>query len=201
MNARVMDSRGGLPILYVVITAALGLGLLASGYLNYYQSQQARQTQQLLQGQITDLNYQVKLDQAKLSPSSSTSPSLSPSSSPAALPAAAVTATVVFSQLGANVTASAPVADLTYTYTTVNVLAVAELTATSLAANPACKPGALGLLVRRPLGDAPQTSQSHFIKKLGNYNFYYVPATTSCNAAVAADQAALMNTILPTLAN
>jgi len=205
-----MWQRGGAPILFIMIIGALGLGLAASVYLNYYQYQHSAQDKQLLQGQITDLRYQVVRDaQAASTPIPSPSGSASPTPSATATPATVLGAQVVtFSELGAKVTPSDPVGDLTYSYQKVGTLAVANLTSTSLMAKyAACRPGALGMLVRRPPGSKPSTSASKLVKTLGEYTFYYVPPTSNCGtttagrAVVANDISAVQNVILPTLAN
>jgi cytoskeletal protein RodZ len=72
-----------------VIAAALGLGFGASAFLNVAQFQRADQERKLMQGEITDLRYQVDQDKkngtadaATPSPSPSGSPTPSPSASP-----------------------------------------------------------------------------------------------------------------------
>ncbi len=206
-----MSQRGRAPILLIVIMATLGLGLGASGYLNYVQYQRAEQDKKQLQGQITDLRYQLTQNQQLASVKTTPSPSPEPGNSPSSIDAPAVlgTQSVALSQLGVKLSASDPIADLTYAYQPVGVLAVANLTTASLVAKyPACKPGAaLGMIVRRPPGSKPATSASKLIKTLGKYNFYYVPPTSNCasdasgRAVVAAAQAALTSTVLPTLSN
>jgi len=63
------------------------------------------------------------------------------------------------------------------------------------------------MIVRRPLNSRPTSSASKLIKPLGDFNYYYVPATSNCGGtsagrtAVTAAQAALINTALPTLTN
>jgi hypothetical protein len=74
-----MNQRGSIN-LPVVIAAAFGIGLAASMYLNYSQSQTAEQDRKLMQGQITDLRYQVKQD--GLASASSASPTPSPLATP-----------------------------------------------------------------------------------------------------------------------
>lgn len=71
----------------VVIAGALGAGFAASVFLNYVQHERAAQDEKQLQGQITDLQYQVNLDrQSKASPSPSPTPDASPSPSPTPTP-------------------------------------------------------------------------------------------------------------------
>jgi hypothetical protein len=91
-----LSQRGGIS-LPIVIAAALGLGFGASAFLNIAQFQRADQERKLLQGEITDLRYQVEQDKKNgvadasqsPSPSPSDSPSPSPSASPSPSPAVA----------------------------------------------------------------------------------------------------------------
>jgi hypothetical protein len=204
----VMSQAGRASILLIVICAALGLGLVASLYLNYDLAQRADQDRKQMKGEITDLRYQLKQDQEGVSPQASASPSPSPSPSPSGSPVLGAQS-VDLVQLGVKLAPVDPIADLTYSYQLVSGLATANLTTTSLLAKyPACKPNtALGMIVRRPLNSKPNTSASKLIKKLGDYNYYYVPSTAGCandaagRAMLAADRAALVNTVLPTLSN
>lgn len=193
----------------VIIAAVFGLGLGASMYLNVVQHQRAESDKKLLQGEITDLRYQVKQDQTTVSPTASPAPSLSPSSSPSptAEPAVAGTSSVTISQFGVKLTTSDPITDLAYAPQVSARLEVAGFTTESLVAKyPGCKPGtALGMLVRRPKSQkAP--SWNKFIKTIDNYSYYYSAATTGNCApdqagrdALAAARAALVTTVLPTL--
>lgn len=198
--------------LWVIIAGTLSLGFIASAYLNFYQYQQAKQEQNQLQGQITDLTYQVKQDHspggdASTSPSATPAAGTSPSPSPGASPAVAGTASIQISQFGVNFTVSDPIVDLTYAPVESGGLIVAGLTTQSLLAKyPGCTPAnaALGMLVRRPQGQAPR-SQDKLIKSLGGYSFYYVAPLSYCTSdsagrnIIAADSAALSGTALPTL--
>ncbi|MDB5178692.1 MAG: hypothetical protein JWN01_635 [Patescibacteria group bacterium] len=205
-----MSQRGfiRLPILIAIV---LGLGFGASGYLNYSQHQRAEQDKKLLQGQITDLRYQLKQDQQAVgspspSPSGSVEPAPTPSPSPS--PAVAGTASVAISQFGVRLTATDPLLDLTYAPIQSAGLTVAGFTTESLLAKyPSCKPGALGALVRRPQSQkAP--SWNKLVKTLGSYSYYYSAASASdCtndqagHNTYAAAKAALANGVLPTLSN
>ncbi len=202
-----MWQRGSAQVLLIVVAAVLGLGLAASAYLNYYQYQQAGQSKQLLQGQITDLRYQLNQSAAAAS-TPIPSPSANPSAAPTPTPAVLGSQSVSFTELGTSVTPSAPVADLTYSYQKIGVLAVANLTGKSLMAKyPTCRPGALGMLVRRPLNSKPSTSASQLVKSLGGFNYYYVPPTSNCGSTTASrteiknDISAVQNVIMPTLAS
>ncbi len=200
-----MGQHGRAPLLLIIITATLGLGFGALIYLNYAQYQRAEQDKRLLQGEITDLRYQLKQDSAA---SPSATPSPTPSSTPA-VPAVQGAQAVDLAQLGVKLQPSDPIADLTYSYQLVNGLAVANLTTSSLMAKyPACKPGAaLGMVVRRPLNSRPATSASKLIKRLGDYNYYYVASTSNCatdaagRASLAEARSALIAAVLPTLSN
>jgi hypothetical protein len=188
--------------LLVVIAITFGLGLAASGYLNYVQFSRANDNEVALNGQLTDLRYQLKQD--KLAPSPTASPSASPT--PSATPSVLGTTAVNFVQLGVAVSATDPIADLTYSYQLVSGLAVANLTTTGLVAQyPTCKPGtALGQLVRRPK-TSRAAATSKLIKSFGDYNYYYVAPAGNCatdaagRATVVAAKAALTDAILPTL--
>ncbi len=201
--------------LWVVVAVVLGLGFVASAYLNFYQYQQANQEQSQLQGQITDLTYQVKQDHLpggdayspSPSPAANSGSSASPSPSPSPSPSVAGTASIKISQFGVNFTVSDPIVDLTYAPTESGGLIVAGLTTQSLLAKyPGCTPSnaALGMLVRRPTGE---TAPSHdkLVKNLGGYSFYYVAPLGYCTSdsagrnIIAADSAALSGTALATL--
>jgi len=66
---------------------ALGVGFIASVFLNFVQSQHASQDHKLLQGEITDLRYQVNLDKlAATGPTPSASPVATPEASPSPSP-------------------------------------------------------------------------------------------------------------------
>ncbi len=200
-----MSQRLSSPKLLIVIVVTFGLGLVASGYLNYVQFGRAKDDKDALNGQLTDLRYQLK--QQVAAAQASPSPSVVPSPTPTETPGVLGTTAVKFDQLGVAVTTSAPIADLTYSYQLVSGLAVANLTTTGLVAQyPACKPGAaLGQLVRRPK-TSRAASTSKLIKSFGDYNYYYVAAAGNCasdvagRASVTAAKAALLDAVLPTLA-
>lgn len=205
-----MNERGRAPILLVVVAATLGLGLAASMYLNLYQNQASEQSKRELNGQITDLRYQVKQDQAAQEAKTGTKATPTPSNAPPPTSdqgSVAGSQSVAIDQLGVHLTATAPITDLTYSYQPVNNLGVANLTTTSLMAKyPACQPGkALGLLVKRPLTSKPTSSSSVFLKAIGTFNYYYIPPTGNCatdadgRTAVTAAKSALINSVLPTL--
>ncbi len=80
-----MSTRGFVR-LPVVISIALGAGFLASVFLNITQHQQAAQDKKLLQGEITDLRYQVNQDKLAAAGSPSPSPSVTPLATPEASP-------------------------------------------------------------------------------------------------------------------
>lgn len=189
--------------LLIVVAVTLGLGLGASGYLNYVQFSRTQDEKAAANGQITDLRYQLKQQQDVLA---AATPTPSPTAVPSAAPVVPGTTPVRFDQLGVAVAATAPISDLTYAYQLVSGLAVANLTTTGLVAQyPACKPGAaLGQLVRRPK-TSRAASTSKLIKSFGDYNYYYVAAAYNCasdsagRASVAAAKAALLDTVLPSL--
>ena len=200
-----MSQRRSSTNLLIVIAVTFGLGLAASGYLNYVQFGRAKDDTRAANGQITDLRYQLK--QQVAAAEASPSPTAEPSPTPSEAPAVLGTTTVKFDQLGVSVATAAPIADLTYAYQLISGMAVANLTTTGLVAQyPACKPGAaLGQLVRRPK-TSRAASTSKLIKSFGDYNYYYVAASGNCasdaagRASVAAAKAALLDAVLPTLA-
>jgi len=191
--------------LSVVLASALGVGFIASAYLNFYQHQQASQQQSLLNGQITDLKYQVNQDHASPSPSASLLPTAMPSAS--ATPGAVAGSTNVdISQYGVNINVTDPISDLTYGMVHDGIYTVVGFTSASLLAkNPACKPGSLGELVRWT--GPPHAGNVDLHKSFGGYHYYYKNPTFSCvddsdgRNALAADKAALLNSALPTLAD
>lgn len=194
-----MAGRHPVATLTIVIAGAFGVGFAASAYLNYVQFQRAQDDQRQLQGTITDLRYQLAQDsQASPSPSASVTPSPSPSPTQTPPPVLGAQA-LPLPQLGITLTATDPLTDLTFSYQLISGLAVANLTTTSLIPGGSkCGPGALGQLVRRPLSSRA-SSASVFIKRLGNYNFYYVSPTFTCPlAATTTDRAAIMG-VLSTL--
>lgn len=90
----VLSEHGRAPVLTYVVIGALSLGLVASVYLNYAQAQRADQDHHLLQGQITDLRYQVQQDkQAAGAANATPTPSPSPSATPTPVLAAETTPT------------------------------------------------------------------------------------------------------------
>jgi hypothetical protein len=198
--------------LLLVITVTFGVGFLASAYLNFHQHQLASQDKKLLQGEITDLRYQLKQDSVSPSPSTTPDPlpseSPMPSPSPSESPAVAGTNSVGISQLGIKLTASDPVADLTYGMAKSGAYDVAALTTQSLVAKySGCKPSntnnALGFVVRKKPG---VSSSGELVKRLGDWNYFYVKPSGSCatdaagNNALAAARAAVKNAVMPTMA-
>lgn len=196
----------------VVIAAVLGLGFGASAYLNVAQHQRAEAEKKLLQGEITDLRYQVKQDQegktAAADPASET-PSeaeATPTPTPVPSPAVAGTASISIGHLDVKLTATDPIADLTYAPEKSGSYTVAAFTTQALVAKyPACKAGALGSLVRK-LKTVKPNSGNQLIKPIGSYNYYYIAPAFTCATdtngrnEVAAAAAALKTTALPTLA-
>lgn len=82
-----MTSQRGSIKLSIVIATVFGLGLAASMYLNYSQATNAAQDHKLLQGQITDLRYQVNQDiAASAGPSPTPTPLATPDPSPTPTP-------------------------------------------------------------------------------------------------------------------
>lgn len=104
-----MTNQRGAISLSIIIAAVLGLGLLASAYLNYAQHQSAALDHKLMQGEITDLRYQVNQD--KLA-SATTAPTPSPLATPEATttpptPAPAATPAVLAASVKSKVVKSA----------------------------------------------------------------------------------------------
>lgn len=201
-----MNESGRAPILLIVISAALGIGLGASLFFNFSMIQKADQDKDLLNGEITDLRYQLKQGSASPTPTPAPVASVAASPSPSPTPVLG-TQTVNLEQLGVHLAASDPISDLTYEYKEVSGLATANFTTAALLAKyPACKPGVLGMLVRRPKASKP-SSASKLVKAIGDYNYYYVASAVACapdasgKAAVAAARSALQATVLPTISN
>jgi hypothetical protein len=196
----------------IVIIAAVSCGFAASAYLNYHQYERAQADKKLLQGQITDLRYE--LNQQKATPSPSTalddpipSESPTPSPSPSSTPAVAGANSITISELGIKLTAGDPVTDLTYGMVPSGSYMVAALTTESLIAKYAgCKPSkannVLGEIVRKKPG---VSSTGELIKRVGDYNYFYLKPSGSCATdasgqnALAAARAAVKNAVLPTL--
>ncbi|HVQ44238.1 MAG TPA: hypothetical protein VMT30_04710 [Candidatus Saccharimonadia bacterium] len=206
-----MSQRGAINLV-TVIAVVLGLGLLASMYLNYSQHQSAQQDRKQLQGEITDLRYQVKQDQqAAAGPSPTPSPLATPEPSPTATPAVAGTSSIAISQYGVKLTVADPIADLTYNMVKNGQYTVAGLSTRALLAKyPACAPAAannaLGQIVQKRAATGV-TSTGKLVKQIGVFNYYYIEPTGFCTAdpdgrnALAAARAAFKNASLPTLSN
>lgn len=189
-----------------IIAIVMGLGFCASAYLNYAQHQRSSQDESLLQGQITDLKYQLNQNQGSSpspSPVASTDPS--PSPSPSSSPAVAGTAVVPISQFGVKFTANDPITDITYQPLPSGSYQVAAFTTQSLIAKyPACKVGAIGSLAKKRTNS--KSFQDTFIKSLGGFYYFYVSPTFTCTGTtdgrnqIAQDVASLKNDALQTLA-
>ena len=201
-----MTERGAIT-LPTIMAIVLGIGFCASAYLNYAQHQRSTQDESLLQGQITDLKYQLGQNQNGVSPSpspiASTDPSTSPS--PSSSPAVAGTAVVPISQFGVKFTANDPITDITYQPEQSGSYLVAAFTTQSLIAKyPACHAGAIGSLVRKLAGHSSASGADSFLKTIGGYNYYYVnpgyycSGTTDGRNEIAQDEAALLNGSLKT---
>lgn|GEM_PF-1162955 len=205
-----VNQRGSIN-LPVVIAAVFGIGLAASMYLNYNQNQTADQDRRLMQGQITDLRYQIKQDGLASAQSPSPSPLATPEPSPSESPAVAGTASIAISQLGVKLTAADPIVDLTYDWVSSGSYKVATLSTRTLVSKyAACKPtavnNALGFIVQKKASVVPN-AQNDLIKQIGIYKYYYIKPTGFCATdqagkdALAAARAALKNAALPTLTN
>ncbi len=208
------SQRGSIKLPYV-IAAVSGAGLAASIYLNINQHQMAEQDRKLMQGQITDLTYQVGQDKKASSTSTSPTPTPlatpEPSSTPTPTPAVAGTANITIAQQGVKLTVTDPITDLTYDWVPSGTYSVAALSTRTLISKYAtCKPStannALGFIVAKKVGVAPN-AQNELIKQLGNYKFYYIKPAGFCATdqagkdALAAARAAVKNSALPTLSD
>jgi hypothetical protein len=192
-----------------IIAIVLGIGFCASAYLNYAQHEQSSQNETLLQGQITDLKYQLNQDSASPSPSpiASKDPSPSASPSPSSAPAVAGTASVPISQFNVKFTANDPITDITYQPEQSGSYLVAAFTTQSLIAKyPACHAGAIGSLVRKLAGRSSVSGADSFSKNIAGYNYYYVSpgyycaGTTDGRNEIAQDEAQLKNDLEQSLA-
>ena len=177
--------------LYAFCTVVFGLGLAASGYLNYVQYQRLQEHQQVDRDTVAQLQSQIS----------------AASSSPTPTPAPAVLGAKVIkiSELGITLATINPLSDLSYQFQEQNGLDGVNLSSASLIkTTTTCGPGALGRIVRQPANDPTTMSSNNLIKQMGTYNFYYVPTKTPCakdpvtTAALKADNA-IMPAILATL--
>jgi hypothetical protein len=207
-------SQDGRVNLLMVAAVAFGIGFVALGYLNIYQYSHAQQAENLMQGQITDLTYQVRQDHAGASPtpapgSSSQQSSSSPAPSSSPQVAGASSTNINISQMGVKFTANDPVGDLTYQWVKDGpVYMVAAFTTASLQAKySGCTAGTLGELVQKP-ADSTASTGDEDIKTIGNNKYYFIAkplvpgscATDSAGQAVIAqDSAAVRAALLASL--
>jgi hypothetical protein len=205
-----LSERGATSVV-MVCAVVFGLGLVASVVLNLLQAQRAADDKAQLQGQITDLTYQVEQDHKKLagstvtSPTPSVSPTPSASPSPSATPAVLGSQTIKLTELGVSVTVSDPVGDLVYKSQPKNGVSIVGLTTASLNAKyPKCVASFLGQISKRADGAKANTNET-LIKSIGGNSYYYIKPVVECatDAAGKALRANLVNTIqasvLPTL--
>jgi hypothetical protein len=188
-----------------IIAIVLGIGFCASAYLNYAQHERSSQDESLLQGQITDLKYQLNQDQGgspSPSPVAKTDPA--PSPTPSSSPAVAGTAVIPISQFGVKFTANNPITDITYQPQKNGSYDVAAFTTQTLIAKyPACKVGAIGSLVQKR--SDTKSYYDTFIKSIGGYYYFYVAPNFTCTGTtdgrneIAQDEASLKNDALQSL--
>lgn len=195
-------SQTGAIRLSVVLSVVLGIGFAASGFLNIVQHQRAEQEKKLMQGEITDLRFQVKKDaegtataDASPTPEPLATPEATASPSPSPSAAVAGTAVITLNEYdGVKITTSDPVNDLTYAFKKSGAYKVVNLTSRSLVAKyPKCLPGddtnnALGIVVRKPLGE-PVPKWDLPITSVGSWTYYYVQPTGLCDPAAKNDLA------------
>ena len=167
-----------------VCAIVFGVGLAASAYLNLVQAQHASDEKALLKGQITDLTYQIDQDRkSQSSPSPKLTPSPSPSASataPSASPTVLGSKTLLLNELGVSVTASDPVADLTYAYQPKNgVPTIGFTTASLLSRYPSCVASFLGQISKRAIGVRPNANE-HLIKTIASNSYYYISPIVEC---------------------
>ena len=204
-----MNERGSIN-LPIVLAIALGVGLSASAYLNVAQHQSAQAERKLMQGEITDLRYQVNKDLVATTAVAPTpTPLATPEPSPTPAPVVAGTGSVNISQLAVKLTVADPVTDLTYDMVRNGQYTVAGLSTRSLISKyPPCAPSetndGLGQIVQKKVG---MKSSGTLIKQVGIYNYYYIAPSGFCASDVAgrnilaAARAAIKNATLPTLTN
>jgi hypothetical protein len=205
-----VNNQSGKITFTAVLAVVLSLGLSGSAYLNYMQHQRAQEDHALMQGQITDLRYQLKKDaEASAVAPPTPTPLATPEPTPTPAPVVAGTTSISLAQLGIKLTAADPVADITYDMTKSGAYPVAALSTRALIAKyPACTPSAsnnaLGFIVQKKTGLA---STGKLIKQAGIYNYFYIAPTGFCAAdqdgrnTLAAARAAVKNAVLPTLTN
>jgi hypothetical protein len=198
-----LSERGAVNVV-MVCAVVFGLGLAASAFLNVVQAQRASDERTQLKGQVTDLTYQVAQDR-KNAASPTPQPSSSPTPTPSVSPVASGSKSVAFAELGVSVTASDPVADLTYASQPKNGVAIVGLTTASLVSKyPKCVPSFLGQISKHPVGVVP-SSNENLIKTIGGNSYYYIKPIVECATDTAGKTLranlvdAIQSTLLPTL--
>ena len=98
------------PKISTVLAVSCAAGLVGSALLNMVQFQRAQQDKKLLQGEITDLRYELNLERGSQitptpEPEASASPQASPAASPTPAPEVAGTASVAIPVYGLKLTA------------------------------------------------------------------------------------------------
>jgi hypothetical protein len=132
-------------------------------------------------------------------------PKVSRTPRPSNAPLVAGQSVVKVSSYNVQLIVTEPISDLVYGEVKVGTDKVAAFTTETLYAKyPACKPGALGTLLRFKSGTKRYGYQS-LNKSIGGYDYYYQKPTFGCATdqaglnAVAEAKAALINSALPTL--
>ena len=203
-----------LPSLPILIATACALGFVGSAVLNMIQFQHNQDNTKLLQGRITDLQYQYNLDHASPTPQPTEASAGTPTPTPApeapATPAVAgSTVVTIGGDLNIKLTATDPVADLTFWLTTSGQYHPASLTTISLKSKySACGSGAannaLGWIINEKTRTTDSKGQPPF-KVIGADHYFYQAPSGYCatddagKAALDTGRAAVKNTVLATV--
>lgn len=173
--------------LSTTIVITLTIGFVAAAGLNVIQYQRAQNTQKLLKGEITDLRYELnqQADGADTdAPTGSLNTPTPTAATPTPAPSVAGATVLNIPEIGAKVSTSDPVADLTYYMTASGQYQVAALISTKIKTDyPACNGSktnnVLGQIVRKDISQ----STGALIKKIGNYYYFYLKPTGYCTDA------------------
>lgn len=202
----------------IIIAGVLGLGFAGSALLNVIQFQRSQENQKLLQGQIADLKYQYNLDHPgggtpTPTPDGASAAAATPTPTPEPTSSPEVAGNAVVSiggTVNAKLTASDPIADLTYWFTKRDSYTVASLTTEGLKAkSPSCGSGAtnsaLGQIINKKGVATTTVAGALQIKVVNGDHYFYLPPSGYCasddagKAALDAGRAALKDRVLATL--
>jgi hypothetical protein len=198
--------------LSITVIITLTVGFVAAAGLNVIQYQRAENTQKLLKGEITDLRYEINQRAGDADTESPTGASSTPTpvpqtaGSPTPTPAVAGTQVLSIPELGTKVSYGDPITDLTYYMTKSGVYQVAALITSKIKTDyPGCSGSTsnnvLGQIVRK----TESTSTGKLIKKIGDYNYFYLKPSGYCTdagtgrTAIDAARTYVENFVIPSL--